>query len=215
MRYDWIKQGTGNRLHVVVLGWAAGAEILGAADFSELDCDVLCLWQYNDLSLDIDFSGYTAIQITAWSFGVWVAEYLFGGDTRVTKATAINGTPQPVDEQFGIHPKAFALTVRGVERVGIDRFVEQMCLDRVQEYRQVAKLRPIEQLSRELQFLGESFATIKNSPLRWTKAVVGLRDMIFTPAAMVNYWQTMSPQTTIETIEQMPHLWMPTKHNTI
>lgn len=210
MQYYWIRQGQGNRLHVVVLGWACGAEILAQARLEESEWDVLCLYQYNDLSLDIDFSAYTNIRLTAWSFGVWVAQYLFGGDTRVTSATAINGTPRPVDEQFGIHPKAFALTVRGIERVGIDRFMEQMCGNRVQEYRGVAKLRPIEILSHELKFLGESFQTIPTSPIRWTEAVVGMSDTIFPPKAMLNFWQTISPATKVQIIDNMAHLWMPT-----
>lgn len=210
MRYHWIKPGTGAELHVVILGWAAGPEILAEAQFSDPECDVLCLYEYNDLSMELDISPYKNIRITAWSFGVWVAEYLFGGDTRVTSATAINGTPRPVDEQFGIHPKAFAMTVRGIERVGIDKFVEQMCLDRTQQYRMVAKLRPKERLHEELRFMGDSFLAIHNRPIRWTRAVVGMRDMIFPPTSMVNFWQTISPTTQLETINNMPHLWMPT-----
>lgn len=212
MHHTWIKQDTSTTLHLIFLGWAAGPEILGDAGLEESRCDVVCVYDYDDLSIDIDFSEYREIRITAWSFGVWVAEYLFGGDARVGLATAINGTTRPVDEKFGIHPKAFALTERAVQRVGIDKFVAQMCLQQTQQYLQVAKLRPINRLSHELKFLGESFASTTNRPIQWTRAIVAMSDAIFPPEAMINHWKTLYPKTGIKTVDRMPHLWMPSRN---
>ena len=65
------------------------------------DHDLLICYDYQDLTLDFDFSAYQQIRVVAWSMGVWVAERVLQGIT-LQSATAVNGTGLPCDDGFGI-----------------------------------------------------------------------------------------------------------------
>lgn len=61
------------------------------------------------------------IYLFAWSFGVWVSELIFRG-IPFYKTVALNGTPLPVNNRYGIPPKSFAVTLKGIARTGIEAF---------------------------------------------------------------------------------------------
>ena len=52
--------------------------------------NLLICYDYQDLTLDFDFSAYQQIRVVAWSMGVWAAERVLQGIT-LQSATAVNG----------------------------------------------------------------------------------------------------------------------------
>ena len=102
------------------------------------DYDVLMFYDYNTLDTDFDLdllNIYSEKNLIAWSMGVMVCSCLapsltlpLGEGTKV----AINGTLKPIDEEYGIHPKIYDLTIKGFNEKGRDRFVKSMFEEEVE-----------------------------------------------------------------------------------
>ena len=96
------------------------------------DYDVLMFYDYNSLDTDFDFElleAYYEKNLIAWSMGVMVAAYLAPSlalPLGEGKRTAINGSLRPIDEEYGIHPKIYDLTIKGFNEKGRDRFIKSM-----------------------------------------------------------------------------------------
>ena len=205
MRYDWIKHEGGDKLTVFMLGWGADGNMLQDYTASD-DSDLICFFDYHDTNfpegLLQEIESYSHRQLIAWSFGVWAAEKVFA-KVDFERATAINGTTLPVDEAYGISPRNFELTVRGIERAGNQKFIERMCTGRIGAYNLHPSQRSIEDISSELRTLAELFSTPYAENIRWDQAVIGGRDLIFPPGAQQKYWQSQGVPYTL--VEDMPH----------
>lgn len=114
MQYFWLNKKNNNNLIVFFCGWSFDSK-----PFEMLDCesnDVLVIFDYTTIEVfNIDLSEYKSKQLVTWSMGVYVAyylrEYLPDFDLKI----AINGTPIPVDDEFGIPQKTFDLTLKYVD----------------------------------------------------------------------------------------------------
>ncbi|MCD8103040.1 MAG: DUF452 family protein [Alistipes sp.] len=125
--------------------------------------------------------------LVAWSFGVWAAERLFAG-TRFDRAVAVNGTPLPADETAGIGARRLAVTLRGIEKGGLEEFNRKAYGPHAGLAEDVQSERSPAALTKELSTL-VSLAAVPYLPARdWTLAVVGRQDGIFPPENMLRYW---------------------------
>lgn len=190
MQVTWLKRGTSHRLRVVVLGWAADPSMVHPVDES----DLVCIYDYRTIE-PLKLDNYTEIHLIAWSYGVWAAEQIFDGQSFTT-ATAINGTPYPTDEQYGIPARIFAMTVASIN---IAKFVQRMSIG--------LPITPTLQRDEaecidELRALAQHFTQRYTPKICWTQAVICLKDMIFPPQAQQNYWV----QVPIILEPSMPHL---------
>ena len=119
---------------VFAAGWAGSDELVRHLALPQ-GYDLLCLFDYRSLpaaaearELYAQIAPYRHKHLIAWSFGVWAAERIFGGaDWTWDGAVAVNGTPLPVHDTYGIPVRAFAVTVRSIEGAGTGRFLERMC----------------------------------------------------------------------------------------
>lgn len=130
MRYKWLNKVNNQKLIIFFNGWGMDEKVV-----THLDCedfDLLMFYDYNTLDTDFDFSLlniYSEKNLIAWSMGVMVCSCLAPSLAlpleKGTK-TAINGTLKPIDEEFGIHPKIYDLTIKGFNEKGRDRFIKSM-----------------------------------------------------------------------------------------
>lgn len=205
MQEVWIKQSGSDRVILFALGWAGSDELI--SHLETVDADLVCLYDYRTMEpserLITRLASYRERHLVAWSFGVWAATELFADRIEWHSATAIGGTPRPVDPDFGIPPRSFALTVRGIEAAGTLRFLQRMCGSELAAYMSHRSTRPMDEITQELRILGELSATRHTERLPWSHAIVGAEDQIFPPAAMAAYWQQSNTPCTI--IEGLPH----------
>jgi biotin synthesis protein BioG len=108
------------------------------------------------------------------------------------KKIAINGTPFPVDNDYGIPEKPFLLTLRHA-KTGLEGKFYQNIFDKEEEYERYLKNpveRSIENRVEELQNLYEN---IKNTPKTYEpffdKAFVSLNDKIIPSKNQMKFWQ--------------------------
>lgn len=191
MQTTWITRGESDKLLVVALGWAADPSMVGSRD----GFDTVCVYDYRTIE-PLTFSGYREVHLIAWSYGVWAAEHIFSGQNFDT-AVAVNGTPYPMSEKYGIPQRLFELTVKNLDIV---KFAQRMCVGMAQP---IEIKRDEAECHAELRALGEQFKRDYTPCIAWTKAIIGMRDMIYPPQTQQRYWSEMGVEQQIE--EGSPH----------
>lgn len=200
---------------VFAAGWAGSDELVRHLALPE-GYDFLCLFDYRTLpsatetgKLFAQLTPYRRKHLTAWSFGVWAAAQVFGGSSLTwDTATAVNGTPVPISDAYGIPPRAFAITVRSIGGAGTVKFLERMCgtPEILREYYKHRSTRALGEIYDELLRLQEmSLACPAGNPAPdfWTAAIIGQKDAIFPPGNMAAYWNAAKVPVTLH--PEMPH----------
>ena len=178
----------GKHLIVYFAGWGTPLDAV-AHLILPTDHDLLICYDYQDLTLDFDFSAYQQIRVVAWSMGVWVAERVLQGIT-LQSATAVNGTGLPCDDGFGIPYAIFKGTLDNLTENTRSKFERRICGDKVsfERYQQFSA-RSFNEIHRELIALFAMIQQDKRTDLiHWTNAWISSRDKIFMPANQHQYW---------------------------
>ncbi len=199
MRQDWIKRERSRDLIIYALGWGCEPGIV--SHIPSEGFDILTVYDYRGVEqLDPEAAkGYLRVYLFAWSFGVWAAERIIG-DIPIYRAVALNGTPKPVDDIYGIPCRAFDMTVRGFRRAGLDGFFRRAYGASYDMAAAIHASRDTEAMIAELEYLGEESSRPYEPRIQWYKAIIGSSDEIFPPANMAAYWGDKAV-----TIEGMPH----------
>ncbi|MDL2255124.1 DUF452 family protein [Parabacteroides sp. OttesenSCG-928-G06] len=185
-------------------GWSASPHLFDRLQAEEGQ-DVWIVYDYRDLSFAADLSVYSRIDLLAWSMGVGVVEHLSHSGVfekiAINSATAINGTPLPVHNIYGIPENIFKGTLDNLNEEGLRRFNKRMCGNRtlLAAYEEVTP-RPLSEVRDELALLYERFAgqEEKQPTFAWDKAIVARNDLIFPTANQLLYWKDHVPVSPIE-----------------
>ncbi|MDE6308873.1 MAG: DUF452 family protein, partial [Muribaculaceae bacterium] len=126
MKQCWITHNNNKRLIVLFLGW--GADEKAFEGLSRPGYDILALWDYRDESLALPTEHYCEVVVIAWSFGVMEASRLLGNNmpSNVTLLLAVNGTEQPVDNNFGIPKDICEGTLANLSERNLRKFYRRM-----------------------------------------------------------------------------------------
>ena len=73
MKYNWFNKSNNKQLIIFFNGWGMDETIV--SHLSAEEYDVVILYDYNNLSLDINFEEYQESHIVAWSMGVMTASF--------------------------------------------------------------------------------------------------------------------------------------------
>ena len=185
------------RLLIFFAGWGSDENLFPPPAAVGYDY-MLC---YNFGNPDSDFSiieKYEGIVLIAWSLGVWAAEKIFAGAdmghaVNWVRKIAVNGTPSPKNDIFGIPVNIFDGTLKNFSPASLLKFRKRMC-GSVRELELFNANLP----ARDEKSLYEELASIDNLignapqgfiPDFWDMAVVGEKDYIFPAANQVKYWQ--------------------------
>lgn len=184
-------------------GW--GMDCNAVNHLQSSNYDVFVIYDYRSMQLaEIEeitgeiseiFNSYEEVYLLAWSLGVWVAQSLLAPYfAKFTKTIAINGTPQPVDDNFGIAKHVFAHTLENWNERNRKKFNARMCGGNLQlnEWQEFMSQQLCEEQQQELQVLYNAIADSNTENAQWTKAVIGSNDLIFTAQNQQNYWQQFS-----------------------
>lgn len=190
MQKQWIKRGRKRELTLFFCGWGmdehAVQHVTGAGD-------VLVFYDYRDISKEEApmIEGYGSVRVVAWSMGVWAASVLLDRWNLPTSyRVAINGTERPVDERYGIHPKIYLLTERGMTEQGRDKFFTRM-LTKKEEVERFALNRPsrnIDEQREELRLIREQ-AEGEMPEIHWDRVYISEEDVIFPVENQWNWWK--------------------------
>ncbi len=154
--------------------------------------DVLIVYDYQDLTLDFNFSKYENIYVIAYSAGVFVASLLADKLPNVRQKTAVCGNPYLFDEKLGISEE----TIRVCKAITLDNYLkfrkQYMVFDEkeFERYNKLESLRTIESCEKELESLQKMYHAYKAQiNLVFDKAVVAENDLIFDVKAQRDFYK--------------------------
>lgn len=208
------QQPPSEKLLLFFAGWSARPEVFARLE-AQQGTDVMLCYDYRDTTFAEDLSRYNEIHLIAWSMGVRMAELSVGGKYSFATATAINGTPCPIDDAFGIPEKIFRGTLDNLTADGLHRFNRRMCGSReiLAQY-EAFPARPLEEVRDELQHIynlchSQSTGMPGNeaASIAWTRAIISSADHIFPTANQHNYWHGRCPLTEITAPHYPFYLW--------
>lgn len=186
MKYKWLNQGVNNtKLILFFNGWGMDECVVKHLDSENYD--VLMFYDYNILEIDFDFNflnKYREKNLIAWSMGVMVASSIIPTQaiTLVEGVrTAINGTLKPIDENYGIHPKIYDLTINGFNEKGRKRFIDSM----FNEANDINCTRDINEQHSELIALKNYQA---DETFKYDKVLISSNDKIIPTKSQVAFW---------------------------
>lgn len=182
MKYKWLNQKNNSKLIVFFNGWGMDESVVKHLD-SE-DYDVLMFYDYNVLDTDFDFSqlnNYPEKNLIAWSMGVMIGSMEKWKLKDFTQTVAINGTLNPIDAKYGIHPKIYDLTIKGFNEKGRERFVSSMFEGKVE----LESLRDLQEQHSELIALKNYTADVS---FKFNKILISDNDKIIPTKSQVAYW---------------------------
>ena len=228
MQSHWLNKQNNDKLIIFFAGWSFDYkpfEFLDCKDF-----DVLMVYDYNNpLSLTLSLGersalipspreraqlcecnetttagegSYKQTYLIAWSMGVFTAYQLRDELPKFDKKIAINGTPFPVDDEFGIPQKPFLLTLRHA-KTGLEGKFYQNIFASQEEFERYIKnpvKRTIENRVEELQSLYDRIKEIlkpvqddkfgyNDAFAYYDKAIVSSNDKIIPTKNQLNFWQ--------------------------
>lgn len=189
MRIEWVcKKGTPG-ITVFFNGWGMDVH---AVRHLEPEEDLLVLSDYRqpDTVGLPSLVTYDRIRVVAWSMGVWAAARILPEwGIRPACTVAINGTACPIHDAWGIPSRIYALTERGMNIAGREKFIRRMFANEEEIHRFLEHpiVRPIEEVCEELTLIREqSTARLKAFP--WNKVYVSSGDLIFPTTNQQAYW---------------------------
>ncbi len=208
MRLHWQVRKQHRRLLVFFNGWGMDERLL-AMIAPPAGRDLLAVCDYTDFdgadTVRAAVARYPAVDLVAWSMGVWAAAAVFGSrGPCFGQAVAVNGTGRPIDDEYGIPVSLFHATLDNFSERARDSFFRRMCdgRDACGEFLPHAPLRDVEDQRRELHALARGAGEGVPPPGPFTGAVVGARDRIMPPENQLRYWRGAIPCRTVN----LPHL---------
>lgn len=195
MKHHVISQSGSQRATLWFLGWGFDSSI---APVIHAEGDVVLLWDYTSLALDLDLSAWQSFDVCAWSMGVWAAESFVTSHPELTfgSLTAINGTPLPADAEQGIGARLIQATALRWDDRNRRKFALRIAGD-AQTLAQVEPLmtgRETQDQKAELESILAAQANPPSTSLTWDRAIIGTADQIFTPDAQRRYWAAHARQ---------------------
>ncbi len=198
MEKAWLIREGNQNLVLFMLGWAATPNAV--CHITPPGCDVLACYDHRSLApfAADEFAGYRRIYLFAWSFGVWVAEQCCRA-LPLHRAVALNGTPFPVDERYGMRLRAVQRSMRALAAMGGANAFDDGSQSGIRympsgPYAERSTAEKVE----ELNLLAEWSAADSAAHLRWDAAFIGDKDEIFPPARMRAYWGSVGLGTGFE-----------------
>lgn len=191
MQYHWLNKKNNNKLIVFFTGWSFDSkpfEFLKCDDF-----DVLTFYDYNTLEFpNIDFNQYQEKYLITWSMGVFIAYQLKNHLPNFDKKIAINGTPFPVDDEFGIPLKPFLLTLKHA-KTGLEGKFYQNIFETPEEFKKYTQNPVQRDLENRVEELKQLYDRIKIAPKEYddfyNKALVSTKDKIIPFKNQINFWK--------------------------
>ncbi|MDO5569836.1 MAG: DUF452 family protein [Bacteroidales bacterium] len=202
MQTVFLKNNNAENLIVFFCGWGMDIEPFKNKFDSLKNSDICLCFDYQDVFLNTDvFKKYNNKTIIAWSLGVYIAS-LFADTINPERMIAINGTLFPIDDEKGIAKNIFFSTLDNISEENIARFQRRMCGSKssFKDYIDIKPKRSIESLKSELKFISELYENYSSAFItkrKWDLAVIGSKDLIFTPENQKKGWSENSQKTII------------------
>jgi biotin synthesis protein BioG len=195
-----------NRLILLFGGWGTDEYVFEPLCNDEFDFVLFYNYSADDPLLLPEMKVYDNITLIGWSLGVWAAEYLLPKTgIKPNINIAINGTPIPADNQYGIPLKIFEGTLNNITEENIEKFYFRMFGDKTNYLRNKDRIphRTLKSLHDELRWLYNRIMEQGEPGFKWDYAVTSEEDRVFPAENLKSYWNTVPD--TKHIVVPLPH----------
>jgi biotin synthesis protein BioG len=204
---SYIRRREKNDQLVVLYGsWGTDENVFTPLCNDEFDFILVYNYSADEALVLPEMKTYRKITLIGWSLGVWAAEYLLPKTGIKPDLTiAVNGTPVPADDSFGIPLKVFEGTMNNITEENMDKFYFRMFGDKKTYKLNINRLphRTIKSLHDELRWLYNRIMEQPEPGFRWDYAITSEIDRVFPSQNVNNYWR--KEKSTRHIILPVPH----------
>jgi len=199
-----------DQLVVLYGGWGSDENLF--IPFFNDSFDLILFYNYSadDPLVIPETKTYRKITVIGWSLGVWAAGYLLPKTGIVPHTTiAVNGTPLPVDDRYGIPLKVFEGTLNNISEENMEKFFLRVFGDKTTYLENSDKIpqRTLKSLHDELRWLYNRMMEPAEPPFKWDYAVTSASDRVFPAENMNSYWGMQN--STRHIVVELPHYFFP------
>ena len=187
-----------DRLTVVYGGWGNDERAFTPPCSEESDFILFYNYSADEPLVLPEMKRYNRITLIGWSLGVWAAEYLIGKTgIRPDFTIAINGTPLPADDTYGIPLSEFEKTLNSITDMNMVKFYLRMFGDKNTYLANSDRIpsRKVKSLSDELRWLYNRIMEQRETSFRWDVALITNNDRIFPTSNLLAYWKKVHDTT--------------------
>ena len=195
-----------NQLVVLYGGWGTDENVFAPLCNDEFDFILFYNYSADEALVLPEMKTYKKITLIGWSLGVWAAEYLSPKTGIKPDVTiAVNGSPVPADDMYGIPLNVFEGTLNNMTEENIDKFYLRMFGNKKTYQSNAERIphRTLKSLHDELRWLYNRIMEQKEPGFRWDYAVTSEIDRVFPSKNLDGYWE--KERNTRHIILQLPH----------
>jgi pimeloyl-[acyl-carrier protein] methyl ester esterase len=194
--------------HLVVFygGWGTDENIFTPLCNDEFDFILFYNYSADEALVLPEMKTYEKITLIGWSLGVWAAEYLSSKTGIKPDVTiAVNGTPIPADDQYGIPLNVFEGTLNNITEENIEKFYFRMFGNKETYQKNIGMIphRTLKSLHDELRWLYNRIMEQKEPGFKWDYAVTSEIDRVIPSKNLDGYWE--KEKNTKHIILPLPH----------
>jgi len=173
------------------------------------DYQVIEVHDYTEMSFRFNFEKYNEINIIAWSMGVWAASVVLP-DIQYNNCIAINGTPFPCHNTYGIPEDVFEGTLKNWNEKNREKFERRVCglSTAYDHFKSLANQRNTESQRLELKMIydlikmNSDSSEIQRNPFQ--NAVIGTKDLIYSLSNQLNSWSLYKVNHVVKVLPHFP-----------
>jgi pimeloyl-[acyl-carrier protein] methyl ester esterase len=181
-----------NKLVLVYGGWGTDENVFTPLCNDDFDFILFYNYSADEAFVLPEIKTYEKIILIGWSMGVWAAEYLLPRTKIKPDVTiAVNGTPIPADDHYGIPLSIFEATLNNITEENMEDFYIRMFGDKRTYKTNIDRVpvRTVKSLHDELRWLYNRIMEQKEPGFRWDYAVISTKDKIFPTKNLRGYWE--------------------------
>jgi len=180
--------------HLVVFygGWGTDENVFVPLCNDEFDFILFYNYSADEAFMLPEMKTYKKITLIGWSIGVWAAEFLCHKTGIKPDVTiAVNGTPIPADDHYGIPLNVFEGTLNNITEDNIEKFYLRMFGDKKTYMTNIDRIphRSMTSLHNELRWLYNRMMEQRESCFKWNYAVTSESDRVFPSKNLSEYWK--------------------------
>ena len=195
-----------NHLVVFYGGWGTDENVFTPLCNDEFDFILFYNYSADEALVLPEMKTYEKITLIGWSLGVWAAEYLSVKTGIIPDITiAVNGTPIPADDQYGIPLNIFEGTLNNITEENMEKFYFRMFGDKKTYQTNIDRIphRTLKSLHDELRWLYNRIMEQREPGFKWDYAVTSEIDRVFPSKNLHGYWE--KEKNTKHIILPLPH----------
>jgi len=195
-----------DQLVVFYGGWGTDENVFTPLCTDDLDFILFYNYSADEALVLPEMKVYKKITLIGWSLGIWAAEYLSARTGIIPDVTiAVNGTPVPADDQYGIPLKIFEGTLNNITEANMEKFYLRMFGNRKTYRLNTERIphRTVKSLHDELRWLYNRIMEQPEPGFMWDYAVSSEIDRVFPSENVNSYWKKQ---------KQTRHIILPLPH---